>query len=71
MRDAVYWPIKEWQSASPQDEGMNPAKLEAIDALVKGTLPLTSSVLVIRHGYIVFERYYQGYKESMRPLYSM
>jgi CubicO group peptidase (beta-lactamase class C family) len=48
---------------------MNSKLLEEIDASVQQSLPLTSSVLVIRHGYIVFEKYYSGNADTTRSLY--
>jgi CubicO group peptidase (beta-lactamase class C family) len=65
-----YWPTGGWRSAAPADQGMNPEALAGIDALVTGQgalagkfrerFPQVRSVLVVRHGYVVYERYWRG-----------
>jgi CubicO group peptidase (beta-lactamase class C family) len=65
-----YWPTGGWRTAAPADKGMNPEVLGGIDALVTGhgaladqrreRFPQVRSVLVVRHGYLVYERYWHG-----------
>jgi CubicO group peptidase (beta-lactamase class C family) len=66
-----YWPTKAWQVSSPEKQEMDPDALKAIDAYVAESLPDTSSVLVVRNGFIVFERYYEGDRETKRPVHSI
>ncbi len=66
-----YWPTKAWRTSSPEKEGLDPAVLDGIDGYVKASLPDTSSVLVVRNGLVVFERYYEGDRDSKRPLNSI
>jgi CubicO group peptidase (beta-lactamase class C family) len=40
---------------------MDPAVLDDLDAAVPDVYPQVRSVLVIRHGYLVYERYWQGF----------
>lgn len=68
--DQSYWPTKEWKSSPPGRQGMDPAKVRAIDSYIRETLPMTSSVLVARHGYIVFERYFTRDRSDPREVYS-
>jgi CubicO group peptidase (beta-lactamase class C family) len=42
-----------------------------MDAFVKGALPATSIVLVVRHGYIAWESYYAGDRRSLRACHCM
>jgi CubicO group peptidase (beta-lactamase class C family) len=55
-----YWPTAGWQSAAPNQQGMNPAVLDDLDTMVPDLYPQVLSVLVIRHGYLVYERYWHG-----------
>jgi CubicO group peptidase (beta-lactamase class C family) len=43
---------------------MNSKMLSYIDQEVENHLPQIRSVLIVRHGYLVFERYYQGYDQN-------
>jgi CubicO group peptidase (beta-lactamase class C family) len=65
-----YWPTAGWRITAPNEQGMNPEVLAGIDALVTGhgalanqrreRFPQVRSVLVVRHGYLVYERYWHG-----------
>jgi CubicO group peptidase (beta-lactamase class C family) len=66
-----YWPTADWKTRSPEELGIDGGKLRAMDAFVKGALPATSSILVVRHRYIAWESYYAGDRRSLRPCYSM
>ena len=61
-------PLVEWQASSPEAQGFDPSVLARIDECVAVNLPDTTSILVARNGYIVFERYFQGDQETKRPL---
>jgi CubicO group peptidase (beta-lactamase class C family) len=43
---------------------MDPAVLDDVDTKVPDLYPQVRSVLVVRHGYLVYERYWQGVKAS-------
>jgi CubicO group peptidase (beta-lactamase class C family) len=64
-----YWPTEDWQTSSPEKLGFDTAKLQSIDAFVKQSLPRTASILIIRNGYIAYETYYAGDKNTPRGLY--
>jgi CubicO group peptidase (beta-lactamase class C family) len=53
------WPTSGWRTA-PQDHEINPSVLAGIDDQAKTAFPGLRSVLVVRHGYLVVERYYHG-----------
>jgi CubicO group peptidase (beta-lactamase class C family) len=55
-----YWPTAGWQTAAPTEQGMDPAVLDDLDTMVPDLYPQVRSVLVVRHGYLVYERYWQG-----------
>src|SRR5262249_44530373 len=68
----TYWPTRAWRTAPPPRAGFKPELTPRLDRYVKGTLPHVRSVLVVRHGLIVHERYYQGTdRETLQPLASV
>jgi CubicO group peptidase (beta-lactamase class C family) len=56
-----YWPTTGWRTAPPKAEGMDPAVLATIAGNVSSLYPQVRSVLVVRHGYLVYERYWHGF----------
>ena len=59
-----YWPTAGWRTAAPDQQGMDPAVLDDLDTQVPDNYPQVRSVLVVRHGYLVVERYWQGVDAS-------
>jgi CubicO group peptidase (beta-lactamase class C family) len=55
-----YWPTTGWRTAAPADQGMDPQVLDDLDAQVPDRYPQVRSLLVVRHGYLVYERYWHG-----------
>jgi CubicO group peptidase (beta-lactamase class C family) len=56
-----YWPTAGWRTAAPDQQGMDPAVLDDLDRQVPEQYPQVRSLLVVRHGYLVYERYWQGF----------
>jgi len=50
------WPTKEWQTSSPEEEGMDSKELAKLVDF--GTMHSFDSLMVVRHGKIVAEAYY-------------
>jgi len=65
-----YWPTQDWRVSAPEEQGMKSAVLEKLTTYVQEKLPKTLSVVVIRHGYITYERYYSGGPNDPRPIWS-
>ena len=65
-----YWPTEKWRTSSPRRQGLDAGTLKKMDAFVRSDLPQTSSVLVVRHGYVVFERYYEGDATRSRSMWN-
>ncbi len=65
------WPTSGWSTSIPEDQGMDAARLEAaLESARRQKLSL-HSLLVIRHGYIVLEKYFAPYDaSSVHPLFS-
>jgi CubicO group peptidase (beta-lactamase class C family) len=57
----AYWPTAGWRTAVPSDRGMDPQVLDDLDTQVPQRYPQVRSLLVVRHGYLVYERYWQGF----------
>jgi CubicO group peptidase (beta-lactamase class C family) len=60
----AYWPTAGWRTAAPAEQGVDPAVLDDLDAIIPPGYPSVRSVLVVRHGYLVVERYRQGIEAS-------
>ena len=54
-----YWPTAGWRTAPPAEVGMDPKVLAVLDTNV-AYHPQLRSLLVVRHGYLVYERYWNG-----------
>jgi CubicO group peptidase (beta-lactamase class C family) len=52
-----YWPTDGWRSSPVEDHGMDAAKMKLADEFAKED-PLSRALLVIKEGYLVFEKYY-------------
>jgi CubicO group peptidase (beta-lactamase class C family) len=59
-----YWPTSGWRTAAPAAQGMDPAVLDDLDTKVPAYHAQVRSLLVVRHGYLVYEHYWQGFAAS-------
>ena len=57
------WPTKEWQTSSPEEQGMDSKELAELVNI--GTTHSLDSLLVARHGKIVAEAYYAPYTSGI------
>jgi CubicO group peptidase (beta-lactamase class C family) len=53
-----YWPTIGWKTSTPEQQGMDSAKLMIADEFIQNRLPDAFSLLVVKNGYLVFEKYY-------------
>lgn len=66
------WPTNAWSTSSPEEQGIDPNLLNNADMRIHENYPNIYSLLVIRHGYLVHEKYYQGMDEnSANPVFSV
>lgn len=56
-----YWPTKEWQIVDPEHVGMDGSKFKDLESMIKSQYKNINGIVVVRKGYMVFERYYNGY----------
>jgi len=59
-----YWPINGWVTSTPEEENMNPVFLEDMLQYIEDEGYSIDSILLIRNGYLVFERYFNGWNET-------
>jgi CubicO group peptidase (beta-lactamase class C family) len=57
------WPTKEWQTSSPEEQGMDSKELAKLVDF--GTVHSFDSLLVARHGRVVAEAYYAPYSAGI------
>jgi hypothetical protein len=53
--DSAVWPGEEWAEASPEDVGLDRSHLAEIRDYARESSPQITSLLIVRHGYLVFE----------------
>ena len=56
-----YWPTGDWRTSTPEEQGLDPARLAEAFEQIAANHSNVHSVLVIRHGYLVVEAYFRGY----------
>ena len=66
------WPTQGWPVSNPEAQGMDPAMLEKMQAVIKEKGLSLESLLIIRNGAIVSERYYSSNNaDSPHAMYSV
>ncbi len=67
-----YWPTSGWKSSTPEQQGMDSAKLLIADEFIQNRLADALSLLVVKNGYLVFEKYYSyGRRERYAVVHSV
>jgi CubicO group peptidase (beta-lactamase class C family) len=67
-----YWPTSGWRTSTPEMQGMDSAKLMIADEFIQNRLPDAFSLLVVKNGYLVFEKYYSwGSPEKYAVVHSV
>lgn len=65
-----YWPTAGWRTSPPAEAGMDPKVLAVLDTNV-AYHPQLRSLLVVRHGYLVYERYWNGDAGTGQEVFSV
>jgi CubicO group peptidase (beta-lactamase class C family) len=67
-----YWPTSGWKTSTPEMQGMDSAKLSIAEEFIQNRLPDAYSLLVVKNGYLVFEKYYRsGNPERVATVHSV
>jgi CubicO group peptidase (beta-lactamase class C family) len=59
--ESVIWPTKAWTVSSPEEQDMDPGKLAQMMLFIDENNVAVDSVVVVRHGQIVWEEYRNNY----------
>jgi CubicO group peptidase (beta-lactamase class C family) len=62
-RKGASWPTHHWEEAVPEAQGMDSEALKRLHAFVQDQSLPVHAILIIRHGRLIFERYYHGQTE--------
>jgi hypothetical protein len=54
------WPTTNWKTDPPEAQRTDSTALARIDDYIMDAFPTLLSLLIVRHGSLVFEQYYQG-----------
>ncbi len=69
---APKWSKEEWSISKPEDQGIHSDFLDKANTRILDNYPNVYSFLVVRNGYLVYEKYYQGMSENnSNPVYSI
>ena len=67
-----YWPTQGWRVSAPEEQGMDAGRLFAMRRHIEGELLHVRSVLIARHGYLVYEAYAgESDPDALEGLHSM
>jgi CubicO group peptidase (beta-lactamase class C family) len=62
---ATYFPAAEWRTARPEQVGIDARRIDALaQRMQSNAVPGLNSLVIIREGYLVFERYFNGSSRS-------
>jgi CubicO group peptidase (beta-lactamase class C family) len=65
-RPAEYWPTTDWKTCLPEEQGMKSEKLVELFQSIQDKKSSLDGLLVIRNGYIVAEKYGNGYSKARK-----
>jgi CubicO group peptidase (beta-lactamase class C family) len=57
----IDWPTTEWQAGDPATLMMNSEKLAELEPIIKSDYSNINGIVVVRNGYIAYEKYFNGY----------
>jgi CubicO group peptidase (beta-lactamase class C family) len=65
--------LDDWKTSSPAAQNINPDTLANLAGRIEaGVYGEIHSLLIVRHGYLVYERYFRGYRaDKIHPVYSV
>ena len=61
-----------WKTSTPEEQGLDITFLDNADKRIQDNYPNIYSLLVVKNGFLVYEKYYQGMNEKdANPVYSV
>ena len=61
-----YWPTDGWKESTPEQQGMDSQTLAKMKPYIEKELPTIRSVLIVRHGYLAYEQYFQYFNREYK-----
>jgi CubicO group peptidase (beta-lactamase class C family) len=61
-----YWPTESWRTSTPEEQGMDSARLNQMLDVIERDRVAIDSVIVVRHGHIVLEKYRRGWHQHTK-----
>jgi len=61
-----YWPTQDWRTSTPEQQGMDSARISTMFDAIQLGYPYVHSVLIVRNGTIVTEAYYAPFRPDAR-----
>ncbi len=66
------WPTEEWSTSTPEEQEMDSNLLIKSEKKIEDNYPNICSVLVVRNGFLVYEKYYNNTQsDEYKPVYSI
>jgi CubicO group peptidase (beta-lactamase class C family) len=65
-----YWPTLEWRKSTPEKQGLDAAKLRDMTMDVRKNIPQATCIMVVRHGYVILEEYFNSKPEQTMQMWS-
>jgi CubicO group peptidase (beta-lactamase class C family) len=67
-----YWPARDWRTSTPEQQGMDSELLAQMMEQIQSKQINLHSLIIVRHGYIVTETYFQPYEaDNQVEIYSI
>ncbi len=60
----TYWPTEQWKTVKPGAVGLDPGKLASLEQIIQAQYRHIKSIIIIKEGSIIFERYYNGHSSD-------
>jgi CubicO group peptidase (beta-lactamase class C family) len=66
LPERSYWPTNDWRVSTPEEQGIDSERLDAMVEHIEQDNIRIDGVLVVRHGYLVLEEYIGTYGQEQR-----
>lgn len=60
----TYYPTKGWKKESPEKHGISTEVVNTLNNIIREDFPHLKSVLIVKNGSIIYEKYRKGYSEN-------
>lgn len=72
IKARAYWPSESWKTSLPGEQGFDNVLLTKAETRFREVFPSATSIIIVRHGYMVLEEYFNGRdKNKSLQIYSI